>query len=93
MFRRLPVLALIFGLFLALAAVAQADTPWGDTGKTVHLTYQLAQKRGALMSIPDDSGGSIVTWYDNPSGTVQTWFQRLDSNGNPVWPVTPMGIG
>jgi hypothetical protein len=37
--------------------------------------------------IRDNQGGAILLWDDTRAGNNQVYAQRIDANGNPVWPV------
>lgn len=45
-----------------------------------------------MTMIGDGAGGAIVAWIENGSGTQDVYAQRLDANGNLLWPASGLPI-
>ena len=43
-------------------------------------------------SLPDGSGGAIVAWQDRRGGDYDIYAQRMNANGQPVWPVRGVAL-
>jgi hypothetical protein len=66
---------------------------WGDTGKPV-VTAANNQGVDGLAMISDSAGGAIVVFTDSRATEGETVYaQRLDGDGNPVWPVDGVLFG
>lgn len=66
---------------------------WGGTGKPV-VTATHNQGVDGLAMISDSAGGAIVVFTDSRATEGETLYaQRLDGNGNPVWPVDGVLFG
>lgn len=67
--------------------LASGAIAWGSGGKAV-CRAPLNQGRPFMSSSP--GGGAIVTWSDlrlGGSGPEQIYIQRIDVDGDPLWPI------
>ena len=66
---------------------------WGPAGKPV-ATAANNQGVDGMAVVTDGAGGVIVAFSDSRSNEGETVYaQRLDANGNPIWPVDGVMIG
>jgi len=66
---------------------------WGFSGKPV-ATAANNQGVDGLAMISDSAGGAIVAFSDSRATEGETVYaQRIDANGNPVWPVDRILFG
>jgi hypothetical protein len=73
---------------------------WGSVGKPV-ATAPHNQGVGGIAMISDGAGGAIVAFQDDRinstsqggSGGYTVYVQRVDGNGDPVWPTDGIRIG
>jgi hypothetical protein len=73
---------------------------WGSAGAPV-ATAANNQGVGGMAIVSDGAGGAIVAFQDDRistttqggSGGYTVYAQRMDPNGNPVWPVDGIRIG
>lgn len=62
---------------------------WAADGVRI-CTYPSEQSRAVLTS--DGAGGIIVAWQDDDESIVNLYAQRLDADGNLLWPTSGMTI-
>lgn len=73
---------------------------WGAVGKPV-TTAAHNQGLGGIATISDGAGGAMVAFQDDRinttsqggSGGYTVYLQRIDGNGDPVWPTDGIRIG
>jgi hypothetical protein len=73
---------------------------WGSAGAPV-ATAPNNQGLGGMAIVSDGAGGAIVAFQDDRistttqggSGGYTVYAQRMDPNGNPIWPVDGIRIG
>ena len=73
-------------LLVALTAVPAALAQW-PSDPTENLLLADNSSRQVVPKIsPTPDGGSYVGWYDMASGNYDVYLQRLDADGNELWP-------
>jgi hypothetical protein len=76
--------AVALGLLMIAPPGRAAWTPDG-----VPVTTADQDQRAPVM-VHDGAGGAIFAWWDDRSGGFGVYAQRLDADGNPMWP--PNGV-
>jgi hypothetical protein len=68
---------------------ANGDTLWPADGVAI-CTAAYSQQDPQLVG--DGSGGAIITWEDYRSGNWDIYAQRVDANGDTLWPAAGVAI-
>ncbi len=68
---------------------ASGEEVWQANGISV-CPYEHNQH--APMLISDGDGGAVITWLDYRSGSTEIYAQRLDSDGNQLWPLDGVAV-
>ncbi|MDD3642456.1 MAG: hypothetical protein PHQ19_03225, partial [Candidatus Krumholzibacteria bacterium] len=77
-------------LFLSIVAVGHAHAVWLPDGNAIApLPEPIA---GTPRSIPDGSGGAIITWEDARSGSYYIYAQHVNASGVPQWTVDGVAV-
>lgn len=90
--RRIGTSSLLAGFILAvaLAAAAPALAVWGGDGVPV---CTASQEQQHPVIVPTLNGDVIIVWWDARNGNYGIYAQRIDADGNPVWPQNGVSVG
>ncbi|MCA9255609.1 MAG: hypothetical protein KDA33_08215 [Phycisphaerales bacterium] len=72
------------GLSLCVSRLAFAQWP-SNAASNLRLTDRTGEQTQSKIRATSD-GGCYVSWYDNSSGGYDVYLQRLDRDGNILWP-------
>ena len=81
--------SLRFGIALALLIIifTTSATAWENDLDVNDLISENGAQYGGTFIVADGSGGYYVVWEDSRLiGTYQFFAQRLDTDGNALWP-------
>ncbi len=69
-----------------LVAVVAARASWPDNpGVNLAIGDRSGEQTQPKIAVRPD-GGAYVSWFDNSGGGYDVYLQRLDSDGNELWP-------
>ncbi len=77
-----------YGLY-AQRLDATGDTLWHAHGNVVSTAYSA---KTYPKIVPDDAGGAIIVWLDNRDGEKDIYAQRIDADGDTLWPALGVPI-
>lgn len=74
------------GVVFAALAAGSADAQWtSDHGTNTTIADRTGEQvQPKIRATPD--GGCVVVWFDNSAGGYDVYAQRLDAQGNALWP-------
>ena len=79
----------LFGAILIIALISPNTAFSQGTGNPVSTAVN---NQTIPSASTDGSGGTIITWQDKQSGKNEIYAQRMNSDGNAMWPVNGIPI-
>jgi len=88
--KQMSSLAAAFLLTLLIVSISYPQVQWTPDGVAI---CSAKDSQDAPQLVRDGFGGAIITWQDYRSGYYVPYAQRVDANGNVLWPSNGVAIG